>query len=578
MNDLAKDYYHRIYDGVKDRSAFGRLSFWLEKNTTIYDKPFSFDGHEFQREIIDSVHPSQNVMKPSQVGMSECTARLTLAFLAVTRNMTGIYTLPTMGEAQKFSKSRLDPIIEGSKTLTNLMVSGSDSSMLKRIGTSHLHMAGTFGKALISIPASLLVNDEYDFSDPENLKTAESRLSHSPIYDEDLDIRGIRRRFSTPTLPGIGIDKEYKKSDQRKRLCKCKHCKKWVNPSFFDIVFKGYDVNLKEVSAVELETLDTKGIIDTAILLCPSCHNPLTRANLQPEYRQWVAEFPNVRAQEGWQVNPLDLPNYHTPVSLVRKRISYGDEIGHFYNFTLGLTYADASNSVLETAVKVNTILSTMFPDSANTAGCIAGLDVGKTSWLTVGKLMRIGDEEHIHIFWKEQIHVKQYGEADLVTTVYKRVQQFKIVKLCVDSMPYTSDMLRLQSMLAEGQCLLVSYTLQDKKLPDFVVDDKKWEISANRTKCFNNLVKKVNTGLIKYDDHPETIILEKHLQGMKRVDRLLENGDVESNWEKVGPDHYMHSLGYLNMAASMVQAGIYTGFSVPFTVREAIVGKKADD
>jgi hypothetical protein len=138
-----------------------------------------------------------------------------LGFVAISPDTVGIYTLPTVHEALRFSKSRIDPVIRGSKYLSSIIVNGNDSSSFKQLGTSQIFMAGTFGKALISIPTDILLCDEVDFSNPEVLVTAESRLSHSRLTNDELDIRGIRRKFSTPTLPQMGISALFEKSDQR---------------------------------------------------------------------------------------------------------------------------------------------------------------------------------------------------------------------------------------------------------------------------------------------------------------------------------------------------------------------------
>lgn len=577
MNQLTSEFLSRIRDNIERSTALGRLSSWLEKNTTISDAKYSLEGHEFQREIIDSVHPSQAVIKPSQVGMSEGTARLVMGFIAVTRSTTAMYLLPTVGESQRFCKSRIDTIIEGSSYMKNSLVSGSDSSSYKKIGSSQLFMGGTYGKAIISIPVSLLVVDELDFCNPANVKTAESRLSHSSVYNEELDIRGIRRKLSTPTVPGVGISAEFARSNQMYRLCKCKSCNNWVWPSFLDdVVIPGWDLPMRDTTASDIEVLESRGLIESAKLLCSHCHAVISRNNLGPEYREWVAEHPEIRTIEGFHVNPFDLPNYHTPQSLLRKMVEYGEETGHFRNFTLGLPYADSSNSVLPDALRSNTSVNPVYPDSARTTGCIAGLDVGKVSWLTIGKTFRIDGIETLHVIWMEQIKISTNDEESLVATVAQRLKQFNVIKCCVDALPYTSDMLRLQGMFLPGQVLPVQYTLNDKKLPEFIVNEKDNSISSNRTKSFNSLVKRINTGRVKFPIMAESKVMELHLQGMRRVDRIDDQGEVESSWEKTGPDHYFHSLNYLYIASQMVVSGVYTEFAPPITIKEAFIGRTA--
>ena len=574
LDPIAQEFLNRLKDSIERTSALGRVSHWLESNTRLAGRPYSFDGHEFQREIIDSTHPNVVVRKPSQVGMSEGIARLGLGFLAVSPDIVAIYTLPTVNEALRFAKSRMDPVIRGSKYLSSALVNGNDSSSFKQIGSSQLFMAGTFGKALISIPTDLLISDEVDFSNPEVLITAESRLSHSRLLDETLEIRGIRRKFSTPTLPRIGISALYDKSDQRKRLVKCKHCGDWSWPDLLQhLVVPGYDGHLVDLDCDTIQELDNRGLIDKAQILCEHCHQPLTKANLQPEYREWVAETPSVKAIQGYAVSPFDLPSYHTPSSLLRKRLEYGDQLGHFLNFGLGVPHADAANSVLPAAVANNTCLYPMYPDAVTGHNFVMGLDVGKTSWLLVGK--PIGRE--LHVVWAEQIRISVNQEDMLFETVVTRMKQFRIVKLVVDALPYTDTMQRIQKQFAEGQVLLCTYTLRDSKTAIYNVRESDYVIEANRTKSLDVAVKEINTDKVKFARFPDLGILTTHFQGLKRVDRALDTGETASEWLKTGPDHYLHAFNYLLMAAKLVTEYWAVSFAPSVHITEAFVGRQAE-
>ncbi len=578
LNTLADEYLGRIKDAVESKTALGRLSSWLEKHTTIGGRRFSFKDHEFQIDIVDSPHPDVAVIKPSQVGLSEGTARLYLGFLAVSPDTVGIYTLPTVNEALRFSKSRIDTIIKGSKYLSSAVNPGSDSSSFKQVGSSQAFMAGTFGKALISIPTDLLVNDEVDFSNPEVLVTAESRLSHSRFYNEVLDIRGIRRKFSTPTLPQIGIADAFDKSDMRRRLVKCKHCGKWFWPNFLQhVVVQGYDNSMEEITYLDVQDLEDRGLLKTAKLLCEHCHNPVSQQDLGPDRREWVAEKPHIVAREGYSVSPFDLPAYHSPTSILRKKIQFKEEEGHFRNFTLGLPYADASNSVLPDAVRKNTILLPAYPGTTNHYGCVAGLDVGKTSWLIIAVPYRVSGVTELHVIWTEQIKVNQQSEDQLFSTVVERFRQFRVVKAVCDAMPFTDTILRIQAQFAEQLVLPCMYTLTDRKLPNFQVKDSDNSLEANRTKSLNSLVKRVNNNLVKYAKTPDIKTLESHLQGMKRVDRLGDDGTWKSEWVRSGPDHYFHALNYTNMAAEMCEDILHTGWAPVPNVVQAIVGGRVE-
>ena len=576
MDDYFHEYLNRIKDAVESASALGRLSKWLSKHTRLAGKPYSFVGHEFQAAIVDETHPNMVVKKPSQVGLSELTARLALGFLAVSPDTVSIYTLPTVNEALRFSKSRIDPVITNSPYLKRLIVPGNDSSSFKQIGSSQLFMAGTFGKALISIPTDLLINDELDFSNPEVIVTAESRLSHSRFFDEKLEIRGIRRKFSTPTVPQVGVSDLFDKSDKRHRLVKCKHCGHWFWPNFLlHVRVDGFDGTMQNITYSDVLRLADRNLMDTARLLCESCHGVIDKANLQPEYREWVAESPESKHVRGYQVSPFDLPEYHTAATLLRKKLEFKEEEGHFRNFSLGLEYADASNSVNPTAVRDNTCLQPVFPDSANTTGAVLGLDVGKTSWLVIGKQDHVTQE--LHILWAEQINIR-YGEDDkLYQTVVERILQFNVHKGVCDGMPFTDTILRIRNRFDPGLVMPNMYTLHDRKLPPYIVKPDYSQIDSNRTKTLDMLVRKINNHRVKFASFAELPFVEQHLQGMKRVDRLDDDGAFKSEWVKVGPDHYFHALNYLNMAAEEVEIRYGSTFSPGVGIVKTEVGKRVE-
>lgn len=567
MNTVSREFLSRIKDTVARTSALGRVSDWLEKNTKINGQKFSFKGHEFQREIIDCKHPNVATIKPSQCGLSEMSARLALGFLAVQGNVVSIYTLPTVNEALRFAKSRIDPIIRDSEYLTGIMSAGNDSSSFKQIGSSQLFMAGTFGKALISIPTDLLIVDEVDFSNPEVLVTAESRLTHSKLKDEDLNIRGVRRKLSTPTVTGVGISEMFENSDKRYRLVKCRTCLEYSIPSFLDnVVVQGYDRSMHDLTYSDVQDLELRGLLNTAKLLCPYCHNVIEQRNLQPDYREWVAEHPTVTHIVGFQVSPFDLPDYHSAESILRKRLEFKEEEGHFRNFVLGLPHDSSSNSVSKGAVKKNKVLN--FEQSGS--GCIAGLDVGRVSWLTIGRVVN----GKLHVIWAESIRVNYENADNLFDTVKTRLKEFGVVRAVMDSQPFFDTILRIQGQFPEGVVLPCMYTLRDTKLPAYVINDRDWTVAANRTKVLDIIVKKINSDNVKFANFPEIDIVEQHLQGMKRVERTDDEGTIAAQWVKTGPDHYFHSLSYLNMCSEMVQTGEFIAFSPKISIKQAIVGR----
>lgn len=577
MNETYTEYISQLRDQLSYKSSLGRLSSWMESKTTLAGRNFSFSGHEFQKAIVDSTHHNAVIIKPSQCGMTECGARFILSFLAVESDTVAMYIMPTAHEAVRAIKSRFDPIVRTSAYLKSILHSGSDSSSFKQLGSSQLFSSGSYGKSIISIPTDLLSVDERNFCNEEAISTAESRLTHSRFINNDTGARGIKRFWSTPTAVNAGVDGMYQQSNQKRRFVKCKHCGTWFWPTFLNnCIIQGWDKPFLELTHTEASNLEHKGLLSTARMLCESCHKPITVENLGPEYRDWVAEFPERTYIEGWHVNPFDLPNHHTPESIIRKLIDYRNDYGHFKNFVLGLPHSDASNSILDEAVIVNTIIRPVVPNDAEeygVSGCIMGLDVGKVSWAIIGKINYATN--CVEVIWVEQVKLEGEEYDDLKMKVLTLMKKFGVVLLVCDSMPFTPSILAIQASMPKGMVLPNNYTLRDNKLPLYIVNEKDSSVSSNRTKILNLLVKKVNNGEIKWPLLEEMATVRKHLQGSSRIDRIMDNGKEESDWIKTGPDHYFHAAGYLSIAHEILSQHFKIGWAPAPTIHEVLVGSK---
>lgn len=576
MTPLAKDFYTRVKDAVKETSAMERMSDLLQKHTRLLGRSYSFKDHEYQIDICNSTHHNLVGIKPSQVGFTTFTYYSLLMMLAVTPEMVGILALPTVQDAQRMAKSRIDPIISGSKYLRERLSNGSDSASFKQIGTSQLFMTGT-QKPLISIPCDLLIVDELDFCVKENLITAESRMSHSRFVDPTTRLRGVRRRFSTPTANGIGVAALYEQSDQRKRLVKCQACSLWFWPDFLThCVVDGFDQSFTEMTYLDVIDLENRGLVDTCRLLCPGCRREVTQANLHHDNREWVATYPERKTVEGWQVSPFDLPAHHSPPSILRYMDKYRGEVGHFRNFVLGLPHDDESNSVVDQIVESNVVLRPIPPEEAVSQGVsstIMGLDVGMTSWLTIARVMN----RETHILWFEAIRLKGQNGEGLLEVVKERMGQYKVVKAVMDALPYTDTALKLQAAAFEECLYPCMYTLRDGKLPAQKIRVSDNLLEAHRTKTLNRVANQINQGLIKFPLMEETRVVRRHLQGMKRVDHIDTAGEPHSDWVKGDgtDDHYFHSINYLLMARAMFDEN-YLGWSPMPSVVGAEVGRLA--
>lgn len=540
LDSIEEDHLERISASVLKKHSMATLADWVEKNTFLGDKPYSFEDHEYQKAILSDTSPEVSVRKCSQVGVSEASARLALAMAYVINPMTVIYTLPTAHFAATFMKTRIDPIINGSRLLKESLSKTNDNSEIKQINDSFLYMKGaSSSNAPISIPADVVIQDEKDFSDQEVLSQYTSRLTHSKWR--------ILRSFSTPTLPGYGVDKDFQESRRFFNLCKCNHCNHWFQPDFYTHVkVPGYLGDLREINKQKLAKIR----LAEAAVHCPRCGQV---PSLQTEHRQYVCENPDDGyLGAGYQVTPFDAPNIIQPAYLITSSTKY-ERIQDFVNFGLGLPMEDKEATL--TRDELNPLFQFMLAGS-NTV-YVMGVDVGNTYHFVIGAIDGFGDMLIVHT---EQVPM---GRAKVRYMELK--MKFRVVCTVIDSGPHAETVMSLQTMDIN---LYASVYMRSKSILTHNVVNKEEEkdlaqafvrqVNVNRSRALDaymNFIRE-NHMVIQPTDLQETIV--QHHISMKRV-KVFDNdsGEMRYDWQKTdGEDHFHHAFLYCWLAGKIRGVG----------------------
>ena len=540
------------------RSAAGRsrdlsrMAAWLCEHTRHpkdSKKSWSFADHEMQVDIANETRHHVLIRKCSQVGLSELSVRIALAMLAIFPGSTAIYTLPTAKYAAKFAKSRINPVIEASKTLNALVPTGADSSELKQFGTSFLYIVGTSGQSSpISIPADMLIRDEVDFSNQSLLSKFFSRLGHAQDG-------GWIRDFSTPTVDNFGISTEFDNSTQGRYTVLCTTCYEKVMPTFLDdVIIPGYDDKLVEF---EREMLDDRRYdVDSAWLKCPACENELTMEMLSDaDNREWVHAFPGADIG-GYQVMPFDVPLYN-PIPKTIQAIKQYERKSDWVNFEMGVPHEDADNSFLESAIVGSTLLRHVPPAIHAAHGCVAGLDIGKTSWILIGKPL---DDKRVDIIHAERI--VQNDDNYLVTRTLELLQWYGVQRLVIDAGPDFSSVTQIISKAWVNVAWGCYYVRSSKRnLSNLDTKDAEQIVTASKVGTFTDAAAAVNKGYVRFANMPEMDTVKSHLLAMKKVSHQNSSGDRVTAWVNTGPDHYANALNYLMIS---IQLGVYLAHNAP--------------
>lgn len=522
---------------------------WLENNTANplnTDEKWSFKNHEFQIGIIASPARRKSVQKCSQVGLTEIALRVAIAVAAMLNDIRVIYTGPTSNFITKLVKDRANSIINTSQMLNSLVDPDVNTVEQKKIGRSFVYFSGAFKPSnAISIPATFLLNDEVDFSNPVVLSMFSSRLRHAAN-------RGYHWKFSTPTGQGIGINQSFQAGTQAyySVMCPCCH-KRQVLDFLRDVVIPGFDqaMNLFSRDALLLPRLR----LDKAFVRCPSCHGVITpEAFLDPTHREWVRKYPD-REEDSFQVFPWDAYAYN-PLDYVLQQVKEYKRVADYFNNVIGIPFDDATNSILGDAMQPHPNVGFTLPEEG-AGGCFSGCDIGKISWYTVLKPNPLTGTDDL--IYAERI--SETGDNAVLRRALFLNQRFGVIFSIMDAAPDYNTSLSYTQQGGYEQNWKAVYVVRKskgmigcfKKLPE-----EQNTINIWRTGAFDDLARAVNKRLLRFfSGNPEELeLVQKHLGAMRRQETESEVGEPVATWvTKEGEqDHYAHSLLYAKVARDM--------------------------
>lgn len=560
----------RMKARLNREAGLSNLDKIVEEHGRIEGEPFSFEGHEFQRQIINDTHSRVYVRKCSQVGLSELMVQKLLALASVLRHKRIIFTLPVDRMAQKFSKDRIDGVVNQSPYYSSMVRAANNSASQKLINTTTVYIGGTYGDTgAISVPAYAVISDEIDFSNQTTLGKLSSRLRHAP--KDDHGYAGLRFEFSTPTVEEFGIDERYKRGNQMCYHALCQHCENWVVPDFLsDFKIPGFERALVELDKSDFRNPEYE--FHNAWIACPKCDGDLWEDLNDHTRRKWIATAPH-NYEHSYQVFPWDVPSYNTPQSIIRQFEEY-TTFQDFMNFVIGLPFTSPDNSFMVDdahRLRVNDAEYWIFNNHIASYGTIMGMDVGKVCHLTVA--YRSGSMTMV--VWAEEL--RNSPENPATDQVLERYDWFKCQRMCVDAGPDLTLVNNLVVARGLGKITAVQYVRTVQGLSVYTEHDDGELIKAARTKSLGELLKRHNTGKIHYAAALTPVIFP-HLKNLKKVRELDNSGEHVDRFEKIGPDHYAHSLNYLELAGLLVEEGHHTGVvGAPAVVSRARIGGKSD-
>lgn len=204
-------------------------AFFIEYTMTLKGKPFTFDGHEPNKQIYYDEHPRIIVVAGRQVAKTETAKNLVSVNLFQRAHHTLLYATPTDEQTQRFVRDRLKPALRQSRggILDKAVDKERDLISTIRMKNDALGYFGSAygqGDGLRGISSDMVFFDEVQDISQDAIENTIKSASHSQIYNEETEMRGRFWFFGTPKQAGTYYNKMWDMSDQKKWHVTCVEC------------------------------------------------------------------------------------------------------------------------------------------------------------------------------------------------------------------------------------------------------------------------------------------------------------------------------------------------------------------
>lgn len=234
------------------------------------------------------------IVAGSQIGKTECELNC-LAYLMDQDPGTVVFVHPTIEDAKKFSRLRVDPMIRDCPRLRRkvhdveragrqaktVLQKGFPGGMLMLTGSN-------VASALASTPARYIIGDERDRwalsagreGDPWSLAEARQTTFYNAKAIE----------VSTPTVKGASnIENAYVQGTQERWVTQCPECGEWHDIDFDDIRF--------HFETERVNGRPTYRLTEPPMWLCPSCGCLVSERAVREAPHRWRADNPGALEQ-----------------------------------------------------------------------------------------------------------------------------------------------------------------------------------------------------------------------------------------------------------------------------------------
>jgi hypothetical protein len=462
-------------------------------------------------------------------------------------------SLPTLGEALDFSKSRIKNIILDSEYLRERTLE-VDTIMTKQfahvprkvfrqmqrgqaVGMEHMavstvYFSGTSSESMATAKdADILVHDEEDKSNPKVIEAYKSRLSGPSKY------KWITR-LSTPTIPNFGIDKAWKESDQRHWHITCPACN-----ADFELSFPGGPNPWSNITPETFKEVTTER---PAQYVCHKCGHVITKQDRLTQ-GHWVTYEPGAGKSHGWQVSRMAAPWVPAYEMLKKREDAMYPYL--FWNFDMAVPWTQSDVQFTREAIMARQ--DTERPMQPAGDGCYMGVDVGRMFDVVVDEVDQYGNTRTI-----KMARLPDWASVSNYMRVYN-------VRTCViDALPELNATKEWVDSWGR-RAWRASYGSGSKKEPGPIWNEETRVVSVDRTSILTKSAEELLSThrLPRYDGTDVWEAFITHHTNSQKITVFQEGMETAGlidhyEWVETGPDHMFHARTYAMMARMASRGG----------------------
>lgn len=330
---------------------------WAEKNIKIpvgnaIPGPINFDNAPYQRGMIDAIKEYGvrriTYMTGAQLGKTTIQQCATGYFIAH-EPKSQIFVQPTQGDVQTFLETKLRPMIEANKSISEKMAKPrsrdgvNNSRMISYVGGWLMFSWAGSPKTLRSRSAPITHADEIDGMEATAEGDPVELLSQRSATFGD---QSLRTESSTPTVKGVSrVETAFLNGDRRRYYVPCPHCGEAQFLKWENVTWEGRkSSNIQDAR----EDLDQEHHPETAGYRCECCGQVWTDGeriaairNAEKLGHGWKAERP-FRGHISFHA-PEMLSTFRKMRDIVQSYLDKLalDDLQVFVNVSLGETYEE---------------------------------------------------------------------------------------------------------------------------------------------------------------------------------------------------------------------------------------------